>query len=599
MFMSEAQKPQGGAFIVTPLDQAHCFTPEELSDEHRMIYKTTRDFVTNEIWPKDEIIEQKNEELVRSIFDQAGELGLLGSDVPEDFGGLGLDKVSTCVITEAMGDAGSLAVSFGAHTGIGTLPIVYYGNQEQKEKYLPGLAAGNKIGAYGLTESGAGSDAVGGCRTKAVLSENGKHYVLNGEKLFITNGGWADYFIVFAKINGTDFSAFIVERDFPGVSTGAEEKKLGINGSSTTTIILEDAQVPVENLLYQQGKGHHIALNVLNIGRYKLGAATVGGCKGAFKLAVNYANERQQFGRPISGFGMMQEKLAQMATKIYVTESVNYRTVGLIENSLKGVDMNAEGYAEQASEAIREFAIECAICKVLGSEILDFVVDETVQIHGGYGYTAEFKAERFYRDARINRIFEGTNEVNRLLVPGELLKRAVKGKLPLMAAGQKLLGEIMDYSPMMVELPDEPLALQEHMVEMSKKAVIFVAGVALQKYMQKLAHEQELLARVSDMIIEVFAMEAAVIRAKKAVAALGEEKASFHLDVVKAYVDQAIPRIDNWAKNAVAYVADGDDLRTQLMGLKKLLKYQPLNSIELNKRIAKRVIEKPGYPLEY
>ncbi len=596
--MADLSIPKGGAFLLEPGNLDACFTPEDMTEEHRMILTTTKDFVANEIDPVSDKIEEKDEAAVRKVLATAGELGLLGTDVPEDFGGMGLDKMTTCIITDAMGQAGSFAVSFGAHTGIGTLPIVYFGTQAQKEKYLPDLAGGQKFAAYGLTEAGAGSDAVGGCRTKAVLSPDGKHWIINGEKMFITNGGWADTFIVFAKIDGVDFSAFIVERSFPGVSTGAEEKKMGIKGSSTTTVILEDAQVPVENLLYERGKGHIIALNVLNIGRYKLGAAAVGGAKGAVKMATSFAKGRIQFGQAISEFGAIQEKLARMATQCYIGESAIYRTVGLIDTALHGADHSAPDYGDKASAAIRQYAIECAIDKVLGSEVLDFVVDENVQVHGGYGYCAEYPAERCYRDARINRIFEGTNEVNRMLIPGEIMKRAMSGKLPLMAAGQKLLGEIMDYSPMSVELPDEPLALQTHMVEMSKKAVIFVAGIAVQKLMQKLAKEQEVLMRLADMIIQVFAMESGLLRAKKAVASLGAEKAQLYIDFVEAYVDEAIPMIDMWGKQALAYVEDGDTLRTQLVGLRKLLKYQPLNQIAINKRIAAKVIDKGGYPLD-
>jgi alkylation response protein AidB-like acyl-CoA dehydrogenase len=596
--MADFSVPKGGAFLLEPGNLDACFTPEDMTEEHRMILATTRDFVANEIDPNLDKIEAKDHDFVKGILAQAGELGLLGTDVPEDFGGMGLDKMSTCIVTDAMGNAGSFAVAFGAHTGIGTLPIVYFGNQAQKEKYLPDLASGQKFAAYGLTEAGAGSDAVGGCRTKAVLSPDGKHWIINGEKMFITNGGWAETFIVFAKIDNVDFSAFIVERAFPGVSTGAEEKKMGIKGSSTTTVILEDAMVPVENLLYERGKGHVIALNVLNIGRYKLGAAAVGGAKGAVKTAAAFANSRVQFNQPIANFGAIQEKLARMATQCYIGESAIYRTVGLIDAALHDADSSAADYGDKASAAIRQYAIECAIDKVLGSEVLDYVVDECVQVHGGYGYCAEYPAERYYRDARINRIFEGTNEVNRMLIPGEILKRAMSGKLPLMAAGQKLLGEIMDYSPMSVELPEEPLALQTHMVEMCKKAVIFVAGVAVQKLMQKLANEQEVLMRLADMIIQTFAMESGLLRAKKAIASLGVDKAQLYVDFVETYVDDMIPMIDMWGKQALAYVEDGDTLRTQLVGLRKLLKYTPLNQIAINKRIAAKVISKGAYPLD-
>ncbi len=597
--MSDKKIPLGGEFLLIPGDPEHCFVPEDFTDEHRMIYKTTADFIEGEIRPNDEKIEKKDHETVKKLMAAAGELGLLGTDVPEEFGGLGLDKISTAVVTEAFGFAGSLAVAEGAHTGIGTMPIVYYGNKEQKEKYLPDAASGQKIHAFCLTESGAGSDAIGGCRTKAVLSEDGKHYIINGEKMFITNGGWASVYIVFAKIDGTDFSAFIVDRDTPGVSTGAEEEKMGIKGSSTTTVIFEDAKVPVENLLYERGKGHHIAMNVLDIGRYKLGAAAVGGAKDALKVSCRYAKDRVQFGRSIAEFGAIREKLARMAMKCYMGEAVIYRTVGLIDAVLHDADPTADDYAEKCTQAIREYSIECAIGKVYGSEVLDYCVDECVQIHGGYGYIAEYPAERYFRDARINRIFEGTNEINRLLIPGEILKKAMKGKLPFMQAGQKLMGEIMEFSPLMVELPDEPLAYQEHMVEMAKKAVIFVAGTAIQKFMQKLQHEQEILMRTADMIIEIFAMESGLIRAKKAIAKLGEEKAQFHIDVVKAYVDETLPKLDQWAKECLSYIEEGDTLRTLLVGIRKLLKYQPENGIALRKAIADRVVEKGNYPLEY
>ncbi len=597
--MADKDIPKGGEFLLIPGEPARCFTVEDLTDEHRMIRQTAYDFVRGEILPRlDELEAEKNPELVHKLMAQAGELGLLGTDVPEEFGGLGLDKISTAVVTEAFGIAGSFAVVQGAHTGIGTLPIVYYGNQEQRAKYLPELAAGTKIGAYGLTESGAGSDAVGGCRTKAVLSEDGKYYILNGEKIFITNGGWADIFVVFAKIDGEQFSAFIVERGFPGFSSGAEEHKMGIKGSSTTPLIFEDCQVPVENLLYQPGKGHHIALNVLNIGRYKLGAATVGSCKEVLDMAAKYAAERVQFGRPIIEFGAIREKLARMCCKAYINESLNYRTVGLIDAALEGMDPNHPDYPDQASQAIREYNIECSISKVFGSEALDYIVDENVQIHGGYGFVSEYAAERCYRDSRINRIYEGTNEINRLLIPGELLKRAMKGRLALMPAAQKLQGEIMDYMPALVELPEEPLAYQAHMIEMCKKAVLFVAGVAAQKFMQKLAQEQEILLRVADMVIETFAMESGLLRARKALASQGEDKARIHLDMVAAYVDETIPRLHQIANEALAMCAEGDELRMLLIGLRKLLKYQPQNGIALRRAIAEVVADRGGYPLQ-
>ena len=598
--MADSKIPLGGAFILEPGNPEACFTPEDLTDEHRMMYKTAADFAENEVNANTDKVEAKDKEFIRGLFTKAGELGLFATDVPEEYEGMGLDKMSTLVVTEGMGGSGSFAVSVGAHTGIGTLPIVYYGNEQQKKKYLPGLAMGTTIGAYALTEPGAGSDAVGGCRTKAVLSEDGKHYILNGEKIFITNGSWADTFIVFAKIDGTQFSAFIVERAFPGVSSGAEEHKMGINGSSTTPVILEDAQVPVENLLYEPGKGHHIALNVLNIGRYKLGVGVLGGSKRAFKETIAYTKDRKQFGRSICDFGILREKMARVATRLYLSESCQYRTVGLIDAAMDRLDKNDPEFAAKCSEAIREYAVECAICKVFGSEALDLTVDEGVQMLGGYGFTQEFPQERFYRDARINRIFEGTNEINRLLVPGEIMKKAMKGKLPFLAAGQKLMGDIMEYSPMMamMELPDEPLAYQAHMIEMAKKSIIFAAGVAMQKLGPKLAEEQEALSRAADMIIETFALESGLIRAQKAIGKLGTEKAGLYIDLVTSAVDDVLPRIHTWAQQILAFVEEGDDLRTQLVGLRKLLKYQPAEQIAANKRIAEAVLKVGGYPLE-
>lgn len=596
--MSEKNIPLGGEFLLIPGNPDHCFVPEEFSEEHRMIYKTSIDFIQGEIWPNDAKIEKKDHEVVKKLMAAAGELGLLGTDIPEEFGGLGLDKASTALVTEAFGTAGSIAVAQGAHTGIGTMPIVIYGTKEQKEKYLPGSASGQNIHGFCLTESGAGSDAIGGCRTKAVLSDDGKHYIINGSKQWITNGGWASVFIVFAKVD-EQFTAFIVERDTPGFTAEAEEEKMGIKGSSTTTVIFEDVKVPVENLLGEIGKGHFAAMNPLSIGRYKLGAAAIGGSKLALGQATKYAAERAQFGKNISEYGAIREKMARMAMKCYLGESVIFRNVGLLQDALHDIDPTADDYAELCTKVIREYAIECAISKVHGSEVLDYCVDEFVQILGGYGYVAEYPAERAYRDARINRIFEGTNEVNRLLIPGEILKKTMKGKLPFMAAGQKLMGEIMEYSPLMVEIGDEPLAYQEHMVEMCKKAVIFVAGTAMQKLMQKLSNEQEVLMRCADMIIEIFAMEAGVIRAQKAIAAKGEEKAQFHIDVVKAYMDEMIPQIDQWAKECLSFIEEGDDLRTLLIGIRKLLKYTPENGISLRKAIADKVVEKGGYPLDY
>jgi hypothetical protein len=457
------------------------------------------------------------------------------------------------------------------------------------------LASGEWCGAYALTEPDAGSDALN-ARTKAVLSEDGKYYILNGLKMFVTNGGWANTFIVYAKVDGEHFTGFIVERDFPGVKTGPEEKKMGMHGSSTRSLILEEAKVPVENVLFEVGKGHKIAFNVLNIGRWKLGAATVGGCKVCVTEAVKYANTRIQFKVPISSFGMIKTKLANMAILTFMSESMMYRLAGVFDDKLATLDEEAKKSGAKNAKAIGEYAAECSITKVYGSESLDYCVDEYVQILGGYGYCAEYAAERNYRDSRINRIWEGTNEINRLLIPGTLMRRALKGRLALFQAAQAIAGELMTYSPLSVQLPDTPLALQEHMVKMSKKIALMVAGVAAQKFQQELVHEQEVMAKIADIVIEVFAMESGLLRTLKMISRDGEEKAEHQIAAVTAYIDEAIPKIEMWAKQAVAYMEEGDMLRTQLAGVKKLARYQPVDTVSLKRQIADRIIELESYP---
>jgi len=585
----------GGEFLITDAAPEEVFTPEDFTDEHKMILETARDFVAKEVHPNVEKLEEKDHELVLSLLAKAGELGLLGTDVPEEYGGLGLDKVSTTLVAEAMGPAASFGVVYGAHTGIGSLPVVYFGNEEQKQKYLPKLASGEWCAAYCLTEPGAGTDALN-AKTKAVLSEDGKHYILNGEKMFITNAGWASSFIVYAKVDGQDFTGFIVEKDFPGVSTGKEEKKMGIHGSSTRPVILEDAQVPVENVLFEIGKGHKIAFNILNIGRWKLGASAVGGCKACIGEAVKYANGRIQFKVPISSFGMIKTKLANMAVRTYMSDSMMYRLAGMFDNKLGTLDAEAKKSGAENAKTIEEYAAECSITKVYGSETLNYCVDEYVQILGGYGFCAEYPAERYYRDSRINRIWEGTNEINRMLVPGTMMRRALQGKLNLLPAAQAIAGELMTYSPLSVQLPDTPLALQEHMVKMSKKIALMVAGVAAQKFGQNLAKEQEVLAKIADIVIEVFAMESGLLRTLKMISRDGEEKAEYQVAAVKIYVDEMIPQIESWAKQIIAYVEEGDMLRTQLAGVKKLARYQPINGISLKQSIADRIINLEAYP---
>jgi alkylation response protein AidB-like acyl-CoA dehydrogenase len=595
MKMADKRIFAGGEFLIAEVAPEEVFTPEDFTDEHKMIYETAKDFIAKEVEPHIERLEEKDHDLVLSLLAKSGELGLLGTDIPEEYGGLGLDKVSTTVVGEAVGTGGSYSVVYGAHTGIGTLPIVYFGNEDQKKKYLPRLASGEWCAAYCLTEAGAGSDALN-ARTKAVLSEDGKFYILNGEKMFITNAGWASSFVVYAKVDGEDFTGFIVEKDFPGVSTGKEEKKMGVHGSSTRPVIFEDAQVPVENVLYKIGKGHKIAFNILNLGRWKLGAMTVGGCKACVTQAVKYANGRIQFKVPISGFGMIKTKLADMAVRTYMSESMMYRQAGMFDDKLGTLASEAKKSGEENAKAIEEYAAECSITKVYGSECLDFCVDEYVQILGGYGFCAEYPAERYYRDSRINRIWEGTNEINRMLIPGTMMRRAMEGRLALLPAAQALASELMTYSPLSVQLPDTPLAVQEHMVKMSKKIALMVAGVAAQKFQQNLAKEQEVLAKIADIIIEIFAMESGLLRTEKIVSKEGEEKAVHQIAAVKVYVDEAIPKIENWAKQIIAYVEEGDMLRTQLAGIKKLARYQPIDAVSLKRGIAKRIIDLEAYP---
>lgn len=593
--MADRKVFAGGEFLITDVAPEDIFTPEDFTEEHRMIYQTARDFVEKEVDPNIDRLEEKDHDLVLGLVAKAGELGLLGTDVPEEYGGLGLDKVSTTVVGEAIGSAGPFAVVHGAHTGIATLPIVYFGNEEQKKKYLPKLASGEWCGSYCLTESGAGTDALN-AKTKAVLSEDGKHYILNGEKMFITNAGWASSFILYAKVDGEHFTGFIVEKDFPGVSTGAEEKKMGVHGSSTRPLILEDARVPAENLMFEIGKGHKIAFNILNIGRWKLGAMTVGGCKKCIEGSVRYANGRIQFKVPISSFGMIKTKLADMTVRTFMSESMMYRLAGMFDDKLGTLDAEAKKSGAENAKAIEEYAPECSITKVYGSETLDLCVDEYVQTLGGYGFCSEYPAERYYRDARINRIWEGTNEINRMLIPGTMMRRAMQGRLNLLAAAQSITKDLMSYSPMSVQLPDAPLALQEHMLKMSKKLALMVAGVAAQKFQQDLAKEQEVLAKIADMVLEIFAMESGLLRTVKLIQGQGEERSSYQIAAVKVYVDDVIPKIEMWAKQVIAYVEQGDMLRTQLAGVKKLARYQPIDTVSLKRDIADRVIELETYP---
>lgn len=591
--MSETKEKmfKGGGFLIEDVAAEDVITPEDFSDEHLMIAKTTEDFVLGEVVPKIDNLENHEFEHSVDLLKKAGELGLLGVDVPEEYGGLGLDKISSSLITEKFSRAGGFSVTHGAHVGIGSLPIVFFGNEEQKQKYLPKLATGELIAAYALTEPGSGSDALG-AKTTAKLNEAGTHYVLNGEKQWITNSAFADVFVVYAKIDGDKFTAFIVERDYPGVSTGPEEKKMGIKSSSTRTLVLEDAQVPVENVLGDIGRGHIIAFNILNVGRYKLAIGGVGGSKRAIELAVKYANERKQFQTPISSFSLIQEKLASMAVNTYANESSVYRTVGLFEQSMGKLTDEQLKDGKEVAKVIAEYAIECSLNKVFCTELLDFTADEAVQIHGGYGFMQEYEVERIYRDSRINRIFEGTNEINRMIVPGTLLKKAMKGELPLLQKAQSLQEELM---MMMPEEPGtEPLEQEKYLVKNAKKIALVAAGLAAQKYGEKLEKEQELLVNIADIVAEIYNMESAVLRTEKAMNK-SSEKAQQKLLYTQVYVQEAFNRIEAHAKETLIASESGDTLRMMLGALKKLIRHTPTNVIAKKREIAANLIKEEKY----
>ncbi len=585
----------GGSFLLEERQPGEVFTPEDFTEQHHLIGQTTEEFALKEIVPNIEKIEHKDFSVTRELLKKAGELGLSSVEIPEAYGGLEMDKVTAAVIADHIAKYAGFATTWGGHTGIGTLPIVYFGTEDQKKKYLPRLAAGEIVGAYALSEASSGSDALN-CRARAALSNDGKHYILNGEKMWITNAGFADLYTVFAKVDGEKFTAFLVERSFPGFSVGAEEHKMGIRGSSTCPIILNDCQVPVENVLGEIGKGHVIAFNILNVGRFKLGAMCVGGGRVSFENAVSYAKQRKAFSKVIADFGLVREKIANMASLLYVGESLVYRTVGMMDAALNEVDKNAADALKETRKAIEEYAVECSIIKVWGSEMIDYVVDETVQIYGGYGFVEEYPAERAYRDARINRIFEGTNEINRLIITGFLLKRAMSGQLPLMPAIKKLMDEVLS-GPSIGEELEGPLAEERKLVAQAKKLGLFVAGAATQKYMQAIQDQQEVMGAIADMVIETYAMESAVLRAQKLVEANGEGASALPIAMTRVYLSQAMEKIEGAAKKVIAAVADGDTLRTQLAILRRLAKHEPFNTIELRQQIAQKMIERGKYAL--
>jgi alkylation response protein AidB-like acyl-CoA dehydrogenase len=583
---------RGGEFLIRETPASEIFIPEEWNEEQLMMKQMTLEFVEKRIVPNLDAIDNQEEGLVPRLMEEAGELGLLGSSVPEAYGGMGLDFKTTMLITEAIGGAHSYSVSFSAHTGIGTLPILYYGNEEQKQKWVPGLASGALKGCYCLTEPGAGSDANSG-RTKATLSADGKHYIINGQKMWITNGGFADVMIVFAKIDDDDnLTAFIVDGHSAGITKNPEEKKMGIKGSSTRQIFFNDVQVPVENLLYERQKGFKIAVNILNIGRIKLGGAVLGAAKNALTESVGYANDRQQFGRPISKYGAIRYKLAESAIRLYTCEAATYRATQNIEDAIQSLKDGGMEHGEATLKGIADFAPECAMMKVLGSEVLDYVVDEAVQIHGGMGYSAETRAERAYRDARINRIFEGTNEINRMLTVDMILKKAMKGEMdlmgPAMAVAQELTG-IPDFGPGPSNVFEEHLGYVRNL----KKAILMVAGSAAQKLMMTLAKEQEILMSIADMAIWVYTLESTVLRVQK-LSGMRDDVA-LQTDMMKVYAYEAAEWIHASGKEALLAFADGDELKMMLMGLKRFCKTADFNTKEARQRIALHLIEKNEY----
>jgi len=576
---------KGGSFLIEETAADNLFTPEDFSEEQTMIRDMTEQFVEEEVLPQVEKIEHKDWDVTIKLLKRCGELGLLGIEVPEKYGGENLDKVSAMIVAEKMARVASFAVSYGGHSGIGTLPIVYFGREEHKRKYLPALCKADKISAYALSEAGSGSDALA-AKTNAVRSTDGRYWVMNGEKMWITNAAFADLFITFSQVDGKQFSCFIVEKENPGVSTGAEEHKMGLRGSSTRPLILNNAQIPADNLIGEIGKGHHVAFNILNIGRAKLGAGAVGGAKTALNDAIQYAKQRIAFGKPIASFGAIKHKLAEMATRIWVAEGMVYRTAGLMDRGLEGLNLDD---ARQVLKSIEEYAVECSILKVFCSEVLDFVVDEAVQVYGGYGYSAEYPVERYYRDSRVNRIFEGTNEINRLLIPGLLLKRAGAGQLPLHSAARSVVDEVMS-----VSMPSEPSGLfgaELAALAQAKKALLFTAGSAIQRFADSIRDEQEVLMHLSNMVMDVFAMDTAIHRVVK------RAPSSLHGDVTRTFINDAISRVEFSAKQVLAAVAEGDAMRTQLAALRRLMRWMPINTVRARQRIADFLIENGRYAL--
>jgi alkylation response protein AidB-like acyl-CoA dehydrogenase len=597
MATSVLTKPaaKGGSFLLESPAPEDVFTPADLTDDQKLIGQTAEEFVVKEVLPFVKDLEAKKPGLMPELLKKAAELGLMSGGTPEEYGGAGLDKVATTVLTEKISIYGGFAVTHGAHAGIGTLPIVYFGTEEQKKKYLPKLASGEFIGAYALSEPQAGSDAQNSL-TRAELNSEGTHYILNGQKMWITNGGFADLFVIFGKVDGEKLTAFIVERSFPGCKPGNEEHKMGIHGSSTTPVFLENCKVPKENVLHEIGRGHIVAFNVLNSGRFTLGASCVGGSKHVLMTASKYSKERKAFDKQIGEFGLMKEKLAEMAVQIFAVESMIYRSAGSMEAAMHAA-AGSGNKTQNTMKVLEEYAIESSIAKVYGSEMLDFVVDEAVQMFGGYGFHEDYPVCRAYRDSRINRIFEGTNEINRMLIIQMLMKRAMSGQLALIPAAMKLADEILA-GPSFEETPEGVLAEEARVIANAKKMFLQAAGGAVQKFREKLADEQELIAALANMVMEIYAMESTLLRAQKAAAAKGEAAASLLIDTARVFISDAAERVEHEAKRAVAAVHEGDMLMTQMAVLKRFGKRPAVDTIALRRRIAAAVQAQDRYPFE-
>jgi alkylation response protein AidB-like acyl-CoA dehydrogenase len=587
-------RARGGSFLVEEIAPGEVFTPEDFTPEHRLIGETCAQWMDKEVMPRLPLVLALDYDTIRSLMRKAGDLGLLGIEIPAAHGGLGLDKISATIAGEQTSRDASMCTTYMAHTGIGTLPIVYFGTDAQKRKYLPRLASGEWISSYSLSEASSASDALN-ARTRAVLSPDGQSWILNGEKMWLTNSGFADLYIIFAKVDGKDFSAFIIEKGTPGVTLGPEERKLGIRGSSTRPLILTDAVIPRENLLGEIGKGHKIAFNVLNIGRFKLGAGVTGGAKLIIAEAVEYARNRTAFGRPITDFGLIRHKIGEMSILAYVAESLIYRTVGSIDRHLASL---GDGDPVATLKGIEEYDVECSMAKVWCSEVLDYVTDETVQIFGGAGFVEDFPAERYWRDARINRIYEGTNEINRLLVPGRLLRRALKQELPIFERALSLLGELGQAEDRRELAPSPPgfLAAESAMVAGAKKAALLCIGLSAQKFGESLAHEQEILGHFADLAMETYALESAVLRTRKLAEARGPDQVRVQEAAVRCFAQDALDRIDVWARRLLAAVAQGETLRSYLAAVARFTRRETVDTVALRRQVATATVEAGRYP---